>query len=40
MAGDVSGMGNDGTLVNGAVFEANTGDGSPSAVHTFSGALP
>ena len=32
VAGDASGMGNDGTLVNGAVFEANTGDGSASAV--------
>jgi hypothetical protein len=32
VAGDVSGMGNDGTLVNGAVFEATTGDGSASAV--------
>jgi hypothetical protein len=31
-AGDASGNGNDGTLVNGAVFEANTGDGSASAV--------
>ncbi|MCP3919871.1 MAG: PKD domain-containing protein, partial [bacterium] len=32
VANDASGMGNDGTLVNGAVFEANTGDGSPFAV--------
>ncbi len=32
IAGDASGMGNDGTLVNGAVFEATTGDGSASAV--------
>jgi hypothetical protein len=28
----MSGMGNDGTLLNGAFFEASTGDGSPSAV--------
>jgi hypothetical protein len=32
VAGDVSGMVNDGTLMNGAVFEANTGDGSASSV--------
>ncbi|MEE8457120.1 MAG: hypothetical protein V3S28_03645, partial [Acidimicrobiia bacterium] len=32
LAGDVSGSGNDGTLVNGPVFEANTGDGSAFAV--------
>jgi hypothetical protein len=32
VAGDVSGNGNDGTLVNGAAFEASTGDGSLSAV--------
>ncbi|MCP3918037.1 MAG: tandem-95 repeat protein [bacterium] len=31
-AGDASGMGNDGTLVNGASFEASSGDGSPFAV--------
>ena len=32
LAADVSGNGFDGTLINGAVFEANTGDGSPFAV--------
>ncbi|MCP5120705.1 MAG: hypothetical protein GY953_58675, partial [bacterium] len=32
VAGDASGMGNDGVLVNGSVFDANTGDGSASAV--------
>ena len=32
VASDVSGLDNDGTLVNGAVFEASTGDGSASAV--------
>ncbi len=32
VAGDASGSGNDGTLVNGAVFEANTGDGSAFSV--------
>ena len=32
VAGDVSGQGNDGALVNGATFEANTGDGSAFAV--------
>ncbi|MFH1754502.1 MAG: FG-GAP-like repeat-containing protein [Candidatus Latescibacterota bacterium] len=32
VAGDSSGMGNNGTLLNGAVFEASTGDGSASAV--------
>ncbi len=32
VAGDVSGEGNDGTLENGAVFEASTGDGSAFAV--------
>jgi hypothetical protein len=32
VAGDLSGMGNDGTLLNGAAFEASTGDGSASAV--------
>jgi VCBS repeat-containing protein len=33
VAGDVSGNGNDGTLMGGALFEANTADGSPFAVH-------
>jgi VCBS repeat-containing protein len=37
LAGDVSGNGNDGTLANGAAFEANTGDGSAHAVR-FDGA--
>jgi len=32
MAGDVSGMGNDGTLVNGAVFHPSSGDGSAYSV--------
>jgi len=32
VAVDVSGQGNDGTLVNGAAFEASTGDGSAFAV--------
>ena len=32
VAGDVSGQGNDGTLLNGAAFEPSTGDGSPFAV--------
>ncbi len=32
LAGDVSGEGNDGTLTDGAVFEASTGDGSAFAV--------
>jgi len=32
IAGDVSGQGNDGVLVNGAGFEASTGDGSAFAV--------
>ncbi len=32
VAGDASGMGNDGILVDGALFESNTGDGSSSSV--------
>ena len=32
VAGDASGNGNDGSLVNGAAFEATTGDGSAFAV--------
>ena len=32
VANDASGSSNDGTLVNGAAFEANTGDGSASSV--------
>jgi hypothetical protein len=32
VAGDISGLGNDGTLTNGAEFEANSGDGSPYSV--------
>ena len=32
IAGDVSGVGNDGALINGAAFEGTTGDGSASAV--------
>jgi hypothetical protein len=31
-AGDISGLGNDGTLTNGASFEAESGDGSPYSV--------
>ena len=37
VAGDTSGMGNNGALINGPVFEANTPDGSPFAVR-FDGA--
>ena len=32
VAGDMSGAGNDGLLVNGALFEADSGDGSAYAV--------
>ena len=37
VAGDISGLGNNGTLLNGAAFEANTPDSSPYAVR-FDGA--
>ncbi|MEM7133170.1 MAG: Ig-like domain-containing protein [Chloroflexota bacterium] len=37
VAGDMSGQGNNGTLLNGAGYEASTGDGSPYAMR-FDGA--